>query len=111
MTDDQAQVEPRELEDAAKVHAARDEVVRALGPLAASPLDERAVEEMQKALGRASSPAVRQAVRRLHQVVAGGSSRTTRSGLSVAPVGARTAELRGGMRSHLSVAPSFGGAA
>ncbi|MGL5827190.1 MAG: hypothetical protein ACRCYU_20590 [Nocardioides sp.] len=56
---------PRELADAAAVHAARDAVVVALGPLAASPLDEQATSRMRAALDRAHSPAVRQAIRRL----------------------------------------------
>jgi len=60
--------EPRvvaDLADAAAVHAVRDEIVQALGPLAASPLDEHATTRMRDALERAQSPAVRQALRRL----------------------------------------------
>ena len=56
---------PRDLADAAAVHAARDAIVLALGPLAASPLDEQATTRMKAALERAESPAVRRAIRRL----------------------------------------------
>lgn len=56
---------PRDLAAAARVHAAREEIVQALGPLAASPLDEGAVGQMRVALERADSPAVRRAVRAL----------------------------------------------
>lgn len=56
---------PRDLADAAAVHAARDAILLALGPLAASPLDERATIQMKAALERAESPAVRRAIRRL----------------------------------------------
>ena len=56
---------PRALADAAAVHAAREEIVQALGPLAASPLDEQATARMRSALERAESPAVRRAIRRL----------------------------------------------
>ncbi len=55
----------QELADAAAVYAAREEIIRALGPLAASPLDERAADGMRAALERVQSPAVRRAVRRL----------------------------------------------
>lgn len=51
--------------DAAAVWAAREQVVAALGPLAASPLDEMACARMRLALARASSPEVRAAIRRL----------------------------------------------
>lgn len=61
--------EARELADAATVHAAREDIVQALGPLAASPLDEQAVERMRRALARADSPAVRAALRRLRVAV------------------------------------------
>lgn len=57
--------EARDLAAAAAVHAAREDIVKALGPLAASPLDERACERMRRALARADSAAVRDAVRRL----------------------------------------------
>lgn len=56
---------PRDLADAAAVHAAREAIVLALGPLAASPLDEQATARMKAALERAESPAVRRAIRRL----------------------------------------------
>jgi len=58
---------PRDLVDAAAVHAAREEIVQALGPLAASPLDEQATTRMRVALERVESPAVRRAIRRLSQ--------------------------------------------
>lgn len=54
-----------DLADAAAVHAAREQIVQALGPLAASPLDEQATTQMRHALERAQSPAVRRALRRL----------------------------------------------
>ena len=59
----------RERAEAAAVAAAREEIVRALGPLAASPLNEPAVQRMRRALARADSPAVRAAVRRLRFLV------------------------------------------
>ena len=59
----------RERVEAAAVAAAREEIVRALGPLAASPLNEPAVQRMRRALARADSPAVRAAVRRLRFLV------------------------------------------
>lgn len=55
----------RSLTDAASVNAAREEIVRALGPLAASPLDEPAVAEIQQVLGRVDSPVLRQALRKV----------------------------------------------
>lgn len=55
----------RELADAATVHAAREGVVHALAPLAASPLDEQAADQMRLALAKATSPKVREALRRL----------------------------------------------
>lgn len=55
----------RELDDAATVHAAREGVVHALAPLAASPLDEQAAVQMRQALAKATSPKVREALRRL----------------------------------------------
>ena len=54
-----------DLADAAAVHAAREQIVQALGPLAASPLDKQATTSMRRALERAESPAVRRALRRL----------------------------------------------
>lgn len=57
--------EVRELTDAATVHAAREGVVHALAPLAASPLDEQAAARMRQALAKATSPGVREALRRL----------------------------------------------
>ena len=56
---------PSDLVDAAAVHAAREEIVHALGLLAARPLDEVAAEQMREALDRKDSPAVRAAVRRM----------------------------------------------
>lgn len=56
---------PRALADAATVHAAREEIVQALGPLAASPLNEDAAGRMRIALERMETPAVRDAVRRM----------------------------------------------
>ncbi len=55
----------QDLADAAAVHAAREEIVQALGPLAASPLDEQAADRMRQALERVQSAAVRCALRRL----------------------------------------------
>lgn len=55
----------RDLAAAATVHAARDAVLSALGPLAACPLDEQASQRMRQALARAQSRAVRQALTRL----------------------------------------------
>lgn len=57
-----------DLADAAAVVAAREEVIAALGPLAACPLDVRAVEAMRAALARISSPALRAALARLECV-------------------------------------------
>lgn len=57
--------EARDLADAATVHAAREGVVHALAPLAASPLDEQAAARMRQALAKADSPGVREALRRL----------------------------------------------
>ncbi|GAA5036344.1 hypothetical protein [Actinopolymorpha pittospori] len=42
----------RALADAAAVHAAREEIVQALGPLAVSPLDEQATARMRSAGAR-----------------------------------------------------------
>ncbi len=56
---------PPELTDAAAVHAAMTQVNRAIGPLAASPLDTKAATSMRAALDRATSPAVRTALQRL----------------------------------------------
>lgn len=55
----------QDLVAAAAVHAAREEIVQALGPLAASPLDEQAAARMRRALERVQSPAVRRSLRRL----------------------------------------------
>lgn len=66
---DAEQDDARELADAATVHAAREEIVRALGPLAAQPLSERAAEQMRRALERADTATVRRAVRRLSVAV------------------------------------------
>lgn len=54
-----------ELVDAATIHAARRDVVRAVAALAASPLDERAADRMRAALSRAASPTVQGAVGRI----------------------------------------------
>lgn len=80
------------LADAAAVHAAREEIVQALGPLAASPLDEQATTRMRRALERVESPAVRSALRRL-----------SRPGESRPPLMAvpRTADLPGGLRDQV----------
>jgi hypothetical protein len=56
---------PSDLADAAVVHAERARITRALGRLAARPLDEDVVEEMRQVLDHAASPAVRAAVRRM----------------------------------------------
>lgn len=56
---------PSDLADAAAIHAARERIIRALGPLVASPLDEDVVDQMRKALDHSASPAVRAAVRRM----------------------------------------------
>ena len=55
----------QDLADAAAVYAAREEIVQALGPLAASPLNEQAAARMRQALARVESLAVRHALRRL----------------------------------------------
>lgn len=80
---------PNDLVDAATVHAARDSVVQALGPLAARPLDERARDEMIEALDRAGSPAVRAAIRRMTRP---GDARPTL--VVVTPSSERVAEQR-----------------
>lgn len=54
-----------DLADAAAVHAAREQLVSAIGPLAVRPLDQQAAEQMRAALERVDSPQVRAAVRRL----------------------------------------------
>jgi hypothetical protein len=54
-----------ELVDAATVHAARERIVRALGPLAAKPPNEDNCDQISAALSDARSPAVRNAIRRL----------------------------------------------
>lgn len=54
-----------ELAAAAAVRAAREDVIQALGPLAACPLDEQAVDQMRRALAAADSVAVRLALRQL----------------------------------------------
>jgi hypothetical protein len=54
-----------ELVDAATVHAARERIVRELGPLAASPLSEQNLDRFHEVLKDARSPAVRNAIRRL----------------------------------------------
>jgi hypothetical protein len=53
--------------DAAAVWAVREEIVAALGPLAASPLDEMACERMRRVLARANTPQIRAAVRTLRR--------------------------------------------
>lgn len=57
---------PRDLADTVALRAAtraREEIISALGPLAAKPLDEEASERMRLALNRADSPEVRRAIR------------------------------------------------
>lgn len=54
-----------DLADAAAVHAAREQIVSAIGPLAVRPLDQQAAEQMRAALERVDSPQVRAAVRRM----------------------------------------------
>lgn len=61
--------EARETADAARVTAAREDIVLALGPVAASPLDEPAVDRIRRILARADSAAVRSALRRLTRSV------------------------------------------
>ena len=56
-----------DLDAAATVHAARLQIVEAIAPLAASPLDERAADRMRRALERARPPKVRAALSRLGQ--------------------------------------------
>lgn len=51
----------------AAVDAACQQIVQAIGPLAASPLDERAAARMRVALQRAEPAAVRRALRRLRR--------------------------------------------
>lgn len=51
--------------DAAAAWAAREQIVAAVGPLAASPLDEMACARMRRALARANTPELRAAIRRL----------------------------------------------
>ena len=65
---DEAAPGARDLADAAAVLAAREEVIAALAPLAACPLDVRAGEAMRAALTRVSSPALRAALHRLECV-------------------------------------------
>ena len=54
-----------DLADAAAVHAAREQIVSAIAPLAVRPLDQQAAAQMRVALERLDSPQVRAAVRRL----------------------------------------------
>lgn len=54
-----------DLAAAATVHAARLQIVAAIAPLVASPLDERAADRMRRALERAHSPKIRAALSRL----------------------------------------------
>lgn len=56
---------PRDLAAAARIHAARERVVDALGVLAASPLDTAAAARMRAALDEAGSAEVRSAIRRI----------------------------------------------
>ena len=56
-----------DLLDAAAVHAAREQLVQALGQLAARPLDENATALMRQAIERVESAGVRRALRRLDQ--------------------------------------------
>lgn len=61
---------PADLRDAAAVNGAREEILEALGALAATPLAAGATARMRSALERADSPAVRRAVARLEQLPA-----------------------------------------
>ena len=97
-----------DLLDAAAVHAAREQLVQALGQLAARPLDENATALMRQAIERVESAGVRRAIRRLDQ---GG----TRPPLVVVPAarGHRTAEAtnRSAWRSWSPRLAMAGGAA
>lgn len=66
----------QDLTDVTLVWGARQEIVSAVGELAARPLDERAVAGMRAALDRASKPTVRAALRRLSQMVLEADMRT-----------------------------------
>lgn len=114
--DDRAALEAPELADAATVHAAREDIAQALGPLAASPLDEQAVERMRRALARADSAAVKAALRRLRVAVRPPSPR--RPFLVAIPtiadralVSRSTAPRPQAQPCQLAVAPVTGGAA
>lgn len=54
---------PPDLEAAARIHAARQEMLSAVGRLAAQPLDVAAADQMRAALARVESPEVRAALR------------------------------------------------
>lgn len=58
--------------EATSADVACEQIVRALGPLAASPLTEQAAARMRRVLARAASPAVRDALRRRSRPVAAG---------------------------------------
>lgn len=56
---------PPDLEAAAQVHAVRQQVLSAVGRLAAQPLDVAAAEQMRAALAQVESQEVRAALREL----------------------------------------------
>lgn len=58
----------RDLSAAATAHAAREQILSALGDLAARPLDEHAAQRMRQALTQASSSVVRDALTHLETV-------------------------------------------
>ena len=60
-----------ERSEATSADLAGEQIVRALGPLAASPLTEQAAAAMRRVLARAGSPAVRDALRRRRRPAAG----------------------------------------
>jgi hypothetical protein len=62
-----------------------EQIVRALGPLAASPLTEQAAARMRRVLARAASPAVRDALRRRSRPVAAADHRSLLATLAQAP--------------------------
>lgn len=58
----------RDLSAAATAHAAREQILSALGDLAARPLDEHAAQRMRQALAQAGSVVVREALTHLETV-------------------------------------------
>lgn len=65
---------PPELEAAARIHAVRQQVLSAVGRLAAQPLNVAAADQMRAALARVESPEVRAALR---EVMGSGGRRPT----------------------------------